>query len=208
MTEFNGLLQHPFSMLIVGTTNSGKTVFTSKLLRSNIIQHKPPQIVYCYRMWNKLFDSLHGIQFIKGLNKLLEIVDELENCVIVLDDVATEAATSKHVATMFTAGMHHRNISVILIAHNLYMQAKYMREIMLNASYLVIFRNVRDSGQLKILERQTGIKGLYKAYEKCTKEKFNPLLIDLLPYTPDYARLRSHLFDKHQYIYVDDDELQ
>lgn len=37
-----------------------------------------------------------------------------------------------------------------------------MREIMLNASYLLMFRNVRDKGQTKLLERQTGIKDLYK----------------------------------------------
>ena len=155
-------------------------------------------------MWNPEFEVMQqqGIVFIKGIESLLERLDELQDCIIILDDVANDAANNKEIATMFTAGMHHRRISVILIVHNLYMQAKYMREIMLNCSYLVLFRNVRDSGQVRLLESQTRIKGLYKAYQRVTSEKYMPLLIDLLPYTPDYARLRSHLFNKYQFVYV------
>lgn len=206
MDDFDGKLKHAFTMLVVGMTNCGKTCFTSELIlkRYKIMDNAPSKVIYCYRMWNPAFETLqrHGVEFVKGLDNLLEIIDEIQNCILVLDDMATDAASSKEVATMFTAGMHHRNISVIMIVHNLFMQAKYMREIMLNASYLVLFRNVRDSGQVRLLESQTRIKGLFRAYQKATAEKYTPLLIDLLPYTPDAARLRSHIFNKYQYVYV------
>lgn len=172
-----------------------------------IIENIPDKIVYCYRIWNPSFDAMPHVRFIKGWVDLSESCDELQDCMIVLDDVAAEAGACKDIATMFSAGMHHKNITVIMILHNLYMQAKFMREIMLNASYLVLYRNVRDSNQIRCLESQTGIKGLLKAYHRVTKEKYCPLLVDLLPYTPDFARLRSNLFDQHQFVYLDDDKL-
>lgn len=208
-TDFDGLLQHPFSMVIAGATTCGKSSFTARLIQNenNIINNMPERVVYCYRIWNPDFENLPNVHFVKGLVELNELVDDLGNCLLVLDDVATEAASCKTISSIFTAGMHHQKISAIMIVHNLFMQAKFMREIMLNVSYLVLYRNVRDSGQIRCLETQTGLKGLLKAYTKVTKEKYSPLLVDLLPYTPDYARLRSNIFDKYQYVYVNAESL-
>ena len=52
-------------------------------------------------------------------------------CFIILDDFLNEA-NSKDVCDVFTKGSHHRNISVILITQNLFLQGCYCRYISLN----------------------------------------------------------------------------
>jgi hypothetical protein len=72
---------------------------------------------------------------------------------VVLDDLPKEDY-SGDVCDLFTKGSHHRNISVILITQNLFHQARFSRDISLNAKYLVVFKNVRDKNQFAYLARQ------------------------------------------------------
>jgi hypothetical protein len=71
------------------------------------------------------------------------------------------------VCDLFTKGSHHRSISVILITQNLFHQGRYCRDISLNATYLVLLKNVRDKHQFAYLARQVFPEysdSLYKAY--------------------------------------------
>ena len=62
---------------------------------------------------------------------------------IILDDLLNKAH-SKDVCDLFTKGSYHRNISVNLITQNLFHQWKCCRDILLNAKYIVVLKNVRD----------------------------------------------------------------
>ena len=68
---------------------------------------------------------------------------------------------------LFTKCSHHRNIRVILINQNLFLQGRYFRNISLNAKYLVLVTNVRDKNRYIILARQVypeNNNSRYKAY--------------------------------------------
>jgi hypothetical protein len=69
---------------------------------------------------------------------------------IILDDLLNEVY-SKDVCDVFTEGNHHRNSSVIFITQNLFHQERFCRDILLNAKYLVVFKNVRDKNQFAYL---------------------------------------------------------
>lgn len=71
----------------------------------------------------------------------------------VLDDLLNDVY-SRQVCDLFTKGSHHRNISVILITQNLFHQGRYCRDILLNATYLVLLKNVGDMTQFAYLARQ------------------------------------------------------
>ena len=91
------------------------------------------------------------------------------------------------------AGNSSSDLSAVLILQNLYKQGKAMREIALNAQYLVLFKNVRDAEQIGVLARQMALPHLVQVYKRATAETFQPLIIDLRPESPDYLRVRSHV---------------
>ena len=72
---------------------------------------------------------------------------------IILDDLLNEAY-SEEVCQLFTKDSHHRNISVILITQNRFHQAKYCRDISLNAKYIVLLKNTRTKNQFTNLACQ------------------------------------------------------
>ena len=57
-------LQHPFSCVISGPSNSGKTYFVKMLLvnASNVICNKIDNVVYIYNCWQPLYDELLKIR--------------------------------------------------------------------------------------------------------------------------------------------------
>ena len=110
------------------------------------------------------------------------------------------------IAKLFTKKSHHGNLSVIYIVQNLFHQSKDHRTISLNASYIVLTKNVRDASQVIHLAKQiypNNVKYFQQAYQMATAEPFSYLFIDLTPTCLDETRLRSGIFpnDKH-YVYV------
>ena len=50
-------------------------------------------------------------------------------------------------ANLFTKGWHHRNVSMVFLAQNLFPKNKFARTMSLNAHYIVLFKNPRDASQ-------------------------------------------------------------
>jgi hypothetical protein len=206
-------LRAPFGAVIVGPTMSGKSVFTFDLIRNRdkMIDFPPERIIYCYGAWQKGFEELEKenlpIEFYKGLGEVFKeegFFNPNQKTLLILDDLAAELANHKEASQLFTQGIHHKNISVILIMQNLFKQGRSMRDIHLNSQYLVLFKNCRDVNQIKLLSRQMGIPHLVDAYNKVTSIPYQPLIVDMKPDTPDYLRVRSHIMpDEHMHIYVD-----
>jgi hypothetical protein len=199
----------PFTINIIGPSKCGKTSLVSDLLENQdtIMSPSPQKIIYCYSLYQPLFDYLKtkitNISFIKGLPNL----DEISNCLLVLDDLGQDCIDNKDIVQLFTVGSHHRYISVILLTHNIFEKGKYMRTISLNCSYLIIFNNLRDKKQIKFLGTQL-FPGESKFFEEILTDIFNNqergyLIIDLLPETIKELRLRTIDFKNNTiYVYV------
>jgi hypothetical protein len=206
-------LRTPFGAVIVGPTMSGKSVFTFNLLRNRdkMMDNPPDRIVYCYGAWQKGFEELQNeklpIEFFKGLREVFTeegFFDPNQKTLLILDDLAADLADHKEASQLFTQGIHHKNISVILIMQNLFKQGKSMRDIHLNCQYLILFKNCRDVNQIKLLARQMGLPHLVDAYNKVTSVAYQPIIVDMKPDTPDYLRVRSHIQPGELlHIYVD-----
>ena len=108
---------------------------------------------------------------------------------------------------LFTVGSHHRFISLILITHNIFEKAKYMRTISLNCSYLILFNNLRDKKQIKFLGTQLFL-GESNYFTEILADAFKTqergfLIVDLLPDTIDEFRLKTFDFKNNKvYVYV------
>jgi len=199
----------PFTMNIIGPSKCGKTSLVSDLLENNetIICPSPQKILYCYSLYQTLFEYLkekiHNIEFIKGLPN----IDEISNCLLILHDLGQDCIDNKDIVLLFTVGSHHRNISVILLTHNIFEKGKYMRTISLNCSYLIIFNNLRDRKQIKFLGTQL-FPVETKYFEEMIEDAFKSqehgfLIIDLLPTTVNELRLRYFDFKKEKaFVYL------
>ena len=198
-------------ILISGATRSGKTYFVKRMIENlnQIYEHPPPtQIMFCYGIYQPLYDSIQSkvsnITFKKGIPNEEEIdewaIDENESShkLIILDDLQHILINDPNIDLLLTQGSHHKNISVIIITQNIFGQGKYSRSQSLNTQYFIIFRNLRDGNKIKYLSRQlypSLPNKLCSAYEDAVVEKDHGyLVIDMHPLSEDQFRLRTNIF--------------
>ena len=89
-------MQHPFTALISGPTGCGKTQFTKKLVKhaSEMISPPPQEIVWCYGVYQDVFNTMDNVRFIEGLPSETEF-DGIKRVLLVIDDLMHEANTKK-----------------------------------------------------------------------------------------------------------------
>ena len=216
---------HPFRCIINGPSQSGKTWLLFDILKNidKLIQPKISSIIWFYGIWQREFDDLliamrqrhpHiDLEFREGVpqrDHVEKFADKLPR-LLILDDLMAEA--NQTVVDLFTRSSHHLNLSVFFLTQNLYTKAnKHSRDLNLNSTYLILFKNVRDASQINHIARQIfpgNSKFLVDAYKDATSAAPHSfLLIDMHPRTEEMLRVRagSGLFassdEKPQWIYV------
>jgi hypothetical protein len=187
--------KHPFSCVVSGSSSSGKTQFVLQLLsdKEYLITPSPEKVICCYSEWQSAYDGVNA-EFIEGLPNIDEI-DKQTRKLMVVDDLMGH--NDQYIAKLFTKICHHRNLSVIYITQNLFNANKETRTINLNANYMVLLKNPRNTSQLTHLVKEMypgRINILREAFHDATKAAYGYLLIDLKPETPDDMRLRTNIF--------------
>jgi len=181
---------HPFTAIVTGPTCCGKTRFVFRLIdnASSIISPSPTKIVYFYGEYQQLFNQYPHTEFHQGLPNI-EDFDGKEPTLVIIDDLMQE--TNETVANMFTKGSHHKNISVVFLAQNLFPKKKFARTMSLNAHYMVLFKNPRDVSQFANLARQMYPKAsqfAVEAYRDATREPYSYLLACFCPFWGAYEK--------------------
>ena len=205
--------KHPFTGIVAGPTGCGKSSWIESLLRNlRKIVPRPEKIYWCYSEWQKLYETITGVEFIEGLIDIESLNKDVRNLVII-DDLMEEKDDS--VTKLFTKVSHHRNTSVLYITQNIFEKHKDSRTISLNAQYMIAFKNPRDPSQIQHLARQmypTKSDYMMDAFLKATTEEHGYLYIDLTQSTPEGYRLRSSIFGrkgcplKSEVVYEEDEE--
>ena len=207
----NKVFKHPFTCLIAGPTQSGKTTILKKILELNsfYIDNPPTIIVYCYARWQEVYDKLKlvvpRIEFKQGLADIDEFQANDSN-LIILDDLMDECEKDKTILNLFTTDSHQKNISVFLISQNLFSQGKYARTISLNCHYLILLNNPRDRSQIYYLARQmypTNPNFLIECYgDAVESKKYGYLFIDCKQTTNKRFRIQTGVLkDEERIIY-------
>ena len=161
-------------------------------------------ILYCYGIYQPLLDEMErnvpNFMNKKGLpssEELDEFTEERRHKLIVIDDLMHKVVQDKEMELLFTQGIHHRCVNVILITQNLYPGGKHARSIALNTWYLVLMKNLRDVSQVGTLGRQLYLgkgKTFLKVYEDALGSKEGYLIVYTCPRGDDRYRLRSRVF--------------
>lgn len=193
-------LHHNSAMIVVGPSQSGKTVFVDRLLhyRQSLFDQIPQRVRWYYGVFQPSHSVLKdkGYEMIPGLADL-SVRDIRANDVIVLDDLMQEAGKSNAVTELFTRIAHHKHCMVILLTQNLFQKSKDARTQSLNAHYLVLMKNPRDKYQIVMLGRQIlpGKPGfLSTIFQEATVKPYSYLFVDLHQSTPEQARCRDRIF--------------
>ena len=203
------------SLCICAQTGAGKSQWVYQFLKhvQRMYTSDPPdEILYCYGIYQPLFDEMErdlpNFTSKRGLpttEELDEFTKNRRHKLIIIDDLMHEVVQQKEMELLFTQGTHHRRVSVILLSQNLYPNGKHARTIALNTWYLVLMKNLRDVSQVGILARQLypgKVKGFMKAYEDALTTKFGYLVVDMSPQGDDRYRLRTLVFpDQEPIVY-------
>ena len=199
--------------MICGQSGAGKSVHVFNILKHMQIMfgnNLPQKVKIYYGIWQPLYDeimkSIPDISFQKdlpSLEDLNEFTDPKLHTLCILDDVMTTAVDSEVVELIFTRISHHRNLSCLYLAQNIFATGKRARTISLNTKYIHLFSSPRDQLQVKYLGRQLfpeKSQALVEAYQDCMMEPYGYLIIDLTVHTEYAHRLRTKIFPQENTI--------
>lgn len=186
-------------MLVIGPSGCGKTSFIQQMLQSagQVYDTVPGEVFYFYNVWQDKYESLPNVTYCEGSPSMKWMETELrgkKNTTVVMDDLGR--AMNPDVAEMFSVGSHHYDCNLIFVVHNLFDKNPAFRSISLNSTYMVIFKNPRDSSTISNFAKQfdpQNAKRLISIYREATSDPFSYLFIDLHQKTAEDARLRSNI---------------
>ena len=189
------VFKHEFTMVVAGPSRSGKTEFVKALVRhkDRVIHPPPTKVVWCYREWQKAYEDIRDVKFVKEIPQDDEVLvsDTSERHLLVFDDMM---GSGDAIVDWFTRKAHHRNTSVVYITQNVFDRGAHHRTISLNSHYMVLFKNPRDKSQVDVLSRQLKLPCMNYAYQDATGRPHGYLVVDMTPTTPDHLRLRTDVF--------------
>ena len=143
------------------------------------------------------------VEFVEGLIDT-NIFDPTINNLLIIDDLMERCKDNNDILNLFTVDSHHKNISVILVSQNIYTKGKCTRDINLNSSNMIIFKNPRDSVQISILARQmfpNKSKAFMEAFLDAV-ETYRYIFLDFDLQTSDKLRIQTNIVDDNRIIYT------
>jgi uridine kinase len=199
-------LKFPFSMLVCGSPFSGKTTFVLNLIEKceDSINQNINNIVYFYGEHQPLFTEFAKthphIYFVNNVEEAEKNLIKTQPSLYILDDLLTNLQSDKklndYITKYFVQKAHHCNTSIILLVQNIFPQNT--RTISLNATYIILMRQIRDKRAASYLGSQ--IKPHYPnfipdALEQATQNKRGAfLVIDLHHDTVEEFRVRNFIW--------------
>lgn len=215
LIEYDVRFKTPSTFILAGASMSGKTTFTFNLLRNIDLLFEGPErkqnVIYYYKQWQNGFNTFSEEKYQdlnqkivrEWVNKLPTTADIIDKTlgfqdkggsVVVIDDFAHEI--DKSAIGIFTRAAHHTNSVIILLSQNIFNSNKVFREISLNTTYVVIFKNPRDASQITHYAKQfspNNIGWVVKAFHEATRRPHSYVIFDNHQTSQDKIRMRSHI---------------
>lgn len=203
----------PSTFILVGSSQSGKTTFTLNVLRSASELFEDSRcvqnVLFYYKHMQPSYESVEkeGLvnQWVNQVPTKSDIQDRTMlyknsgGSIVIIDDFGDELTSD--ILHIFTALSHHYKLHVFLLLQTLYSKNPLYRAISLNATYIVIFKNPRDTSQIRTYARQFSsgnVKYIIESFHQATKLPYSYLLFDHHQLTPEILRVRSRVLPHQQ----------
>jgi hypothetical protein len=197
--------KHPFTCLVAGPTQSGKTVIVRQILEDwkHLIHLKNNvntlQVIWYYGISQNIHnDKINNVNiiYIEGKPNKDDIINYKPN-IVIIDDLMDELKEDEELSKIFTRESHHLNFSVIFILQNLYIKGSKMRTINLNSQYFLLTINRRDLSQITTFGTQCyprkGSFFMDVYLDAINQQPYGYLLFDSHITTPENLRLRTNI---------------
>ena len=159
-------------------------------------------ILYFYHSWQDTYEAFSKENIVTHWHNFLptaEFVQEKTEffkgrggSIIIIDDF--QGVLNKEIFKIFSILTHHLDLVTICLVQNIFAKNTVFRDISLNASNIILFKNPRDSSQINRLAAQIkpgNSQFIIDAYKECTKTPYSYLMICNHQLTPDIIRVRS-----------------
>ena len=122
--------------------------------------------------------------------------------ILVIFDDMINSKSINDIAPLFTVDARHMNMSLIFLSQRIFVNNEYFRQISQNSDYFVLFKNPRNSSEIRTLATQItpGNLSLVNIYMEATKEPFSYLFINLTQEVKSETKYLSDLFKKDHVI--------
>lgn len=193
----------PFNCLVAGPSFSGKTTWVRRVFenhKSLIDKFLTLNVLWCQGIECETSEKQVDCETVKiTYFKGIPSETDLDNYdTIVLDDLLVECAKDDSVTNLFARVSHHKGKNVFVLVQNLFYKSTVIRNLNLNSTYIVLFRNIRDKTQAMMFARQFlphSKEFFLQEFKKATTRPFGYLVVDLHQTTNDRYRLRSDIFN-------------
>ena len=209
-SEFSGLnfpydvrLKENFKLFISGPSRCGKTFFVANLLQNieSFAKMPPKKIIYIYKVWQSKFDEMRSLVhvFLEDCESIVGKIQERatgEPMLVIFDDLINSKSLVD-IATLFTVDGRHMNMSMVFLTQRMFVNNEHFRQISQNCDYFAIFKNPRNSSEVRMLAQQLtpGSLDLIDIYMQATQDPFSYLFINLTQECPPQVKYLSKLFD-------------
>ena len=104
----------------------------------------------------------------------------------------------KAVAQLYTVHGRHLNLSLAFLSQKLFKNDEYFRQISQNSDYFVIFKNPRNTRDIRTLAGQITSRSyeLVDIYNQATKDPYSYIFINLTQEAIPQLKYLSNLFSK------------
>jgi hypothetical protein len=207
---FDIRLKENFKLFISGPSRCGKTFYVSELLENieSFAKEPPETVLYVYKIWQSKFDEMKTVVdlFVEDNENVIQQIKEVslgQRIFVIFDDLINSKSLVD-IATLFNVDGRHMNMSMAFLSQRMFVNNEYFRQISQNCDYFCVFKNPRNSSEIRTLAQQLtpGSLGLIEIYKEATKSPFSYLFINLTQECNIKVKYLSHLFNENHSVQV------
>jgi hypothetical protein len=197
-------LKENFKLFISGPSRCGKTFFVADMLQNiqTFAKQPPSLIIYIYKVWQSKFDEMKSLVhvFLEDDANMVDKIKEYANgnpVLVVFDDMINSKSLA-NIAILFTVDGRHMNMSMIFLTQRMFVNDEFFRQISQNCDYFFLFKNPRNSAEIRTLAQQVtpGTLHLIKIFIEATKDPFSYLCVNLTQECQPEVKYLTQLFNK------------
>ena len=206
---FDLRLKKNFKIFLSGPSGCGKTTFITDLITNldQISVDPPKKVIYFYKEWQTKFTDMEqtlGVNFIEDNDMIIEQIKDFNVPALVIFDDMLNSENLRAVAQLFTVFGRHLDLCLAFLTQRLFNNNEFFRQISQNSDYIGVFKNPRNSREIRTLASQITPKTLelLTIYQKATKDPYSYVLINLTQEGLPQLKYISNVFAKNHVVNV------